>query len=248
MTRFSGSFRSRIPSSSKLLLAFVNRFFYAASGAASGRATRKHPTQGSRDKERDLMFSPLSNRFGIPGVISVIALVFAMLGGAYAASSNSGGGKASASAKAKKGPRGPKGATGPAGPAGPPGPASAQREAGPDGDPARRAGARRRKPPLLSRRRPRRWDHLPPRRRKRTRGTLLSRQRRQPDRQQSSARRTLISQLRDPLPLRGRRFEPHSADRGGCQHLAPPGLQRRRRHRQLQINRRGRRQGKRHLP
>jgi hypothetical protein len=65
------------------------------------------------------MFSTLRNRFGIPGVISVIALVFAMFGGAYAASNSSGGGKATASAKAKKGPRGPKGATGPAGPAGP---------------------------------------------------------------------------------------------------------------------------------
>ena len=31
------------------------------------------------------MFSTLRTRFGIPGVISVIALVFAMLGGAYAA-------------------------------------------------------------------------------------------------------------------------------------------------------------------
>jgi hypothetical protein len=67
------------------------------------------------------MLSPLCNRFGIPGVISVIALVFAMLGGAYAAS-NSGDGKATASAKAKKGPRGPRGKTGPAGPAGPAGP------------------------------------------------------------------------------------------------------------------------------
>jgi hypothetical protein len=66
------------------------------------------------------MLSPLRSRFGIPGVISVIALVFAMLGGAYAAN-NSGGGKATASAKAKKGPRGPKGATGPAGPTGPAG-------------------------------------------------------------------------------------------------------------------------------
>ena len=32
------------------------------------------------------MFSTLRTRFGIPGVISVIALVFAMFGGAYAAS------------------------------------------------------------------------------------------------------------------------------------------------------------------
>jgi hypothetical protein len=70
------------------------------------------------------MFSTLRTRFGIPGVISVIALVFALFGGAYAASNSSGGGKATASkSKAKKGPRGPKGATGPAGPAGPQGPA-----------------------------------------------------------------------------------------------------------------------------
>jgi hypothetical protein len=63
------------------------------------------------------MLSPLRNRFGIPGVIAVIALVFAMLGGAYAANNN-GGGKAIASAKAKRGPRGPKGPAGPQGAAG----------------------------------------------------------------------------------------------------------------------------------
>lgn len=68
------------------------------------------------------MFSTLRNRFGIPGVISVIALVFAMFGGAYAASDSSNGGKATASAKAKKGPRGPKGPKGDAGPVGPQGP------------------------------------------------------------------------------------------------------------------------------
>jgi len=76
------------------------------------------------------MLSPLRNRFGIPGVISVIALVFAMLGGAYAAN-NSGGGKATASAKGKPGPRGPRGKPGPPGPAGPQGPAGA---AGAKGD------------------------------------------------------------------------------------------------------------------
>ncbi len=70
------------------------------------------------------MFSTLRTRFGIPGVISVMALVFAMFGGAYAASNSSdGGGKATASAKAKQGPRGKTGKTGPAGPAGPSGPA-----------------------------------------------------------------------------------------------------------------------------
>jgi Collagen triple helix repeat (20 copies) len=74
------------------------------------------------------MFSTLRDRFGIPGVISVIALVFAMFGGAYAASNSSDGGKATASAKAKRGPKGPKGAPGPAGPTGPAG------QAGPKGD------------------------------------------------------------------------------------------------------------------
>jgi hypothetical protein len=82
------------------------------------------------------MFSTLRTRFGIPGVISVIALVFALVGGAYAANNSSSGGKATASAKAKKGPRGPKGATGPAGPAGaqgPAGPAGAKGDAGANG-------------------------------------------------------------------------------------------------------------------
>jgi len=81
------------------------------------------------------MLSPLRNRFGIPGVISVLALVFAMLGGAYAASSSEDG-KATASAKAKRGPKGPKGAkgaTGPAGPVGPQGPAGANGKDGANG-------------------------------------------------------------------------------------------------------------------
>ena len=65
------------------------------------------------------MFLRFKNRFGIPGVISVIALVFAMFGGAYAASNN--GGKATASAKGKRGPKGPKGAKGATGATGPAG-------------------------------------------------------------------------------------------------------------------------------
>jgi hypothetical protein len=76
------------------------------------------------------MFSTLRTRFGIPGVISVMALVFAMFGGAYAASNSSGGGKATASAKAKKGPRGPKGPKGDTGAAGPQGPAGAKGDTG----------------------------------------------------------------------------------------------------------------------
>jgi Collagen triple helix repeat (20 copies) len=76
------------------------------------------------------MFSLLRNRFGIPGVIAVIALVFAMLGGAYAATDKGGSGNATASAKGKRGPRGKPGKTGPQGPAGPVGPAG---PAGPAG-------------------------------------------------------------------------------------------------------------------
>jgi Collagen triple helix repeat (20 copies) len=80
--------------------------------------------------------SALRSRFGIPGVISVIALVFAMFGGAYAAS-NPGGGKATASAKGKQGPPGPRGKPGKAGlagPAGPTGPVGPAGPAGPKGD------------------------------------------------------------------------------------------------------------------
>jgi len=78
------------------------------------------------------MLSPLRNRFGIPGVIAVIALVFAMLGGAYAATNN-GGGKATASAKGPRGPRGPRGKTGPTGPQGAPGLQGAAGANGKDG-------------------------------------------------------------------------------------------------------------------
>ncbi len=82
------------------------------------------------------MFSTLRNRFGIPGVISVIALVFAMVGGAFAANNlgdSGNGATASAKKKAKKGPRGPrgpKGATGAAGPAGPAGAPGAKGDSG----------------------------------------------------------------------------------------------------------------------
>ncbi|HWM55698.1 MAG TPA: hypothetical protein VNO20_09950 [Solirubrobacterales bacterium] len=81
------------------------------------------------------MFSTLRNRFGIPGVISVIALVLALVGGAFAANDLGGSGKgATASAKkatkGPRGPRGPKGATGSVGPAGPAGPAGAKGDTG----------------------------------------------------------------------------------------------------------------------
>lgn len=85
------------------------------------------------------MFQLFKNRFGVPGVLSVFALVFAMMGGAYAATD--GGGHATSSKrhanKSKRGPRGKRGPQGPAGPAGPPGavgPVGAQGPAGPAGD------------------------------------------------------------------------------------------------------------------
>jgi hypothetical protein len=79
------------------------------------------------------MFSTIGRRLRLSpaGVVAVIALVFAMAGGAFAA--NNQGQGASASAKAKKGPRGPKGATGPAGAAGAQGPAGPQGPVGPAG-------------------------------------------------------------------------------------------------------------------
>jgi hypothetical protein len=100
------------------------------------------------------MNSALRNRFGVPGVISVIALVFAMLGGAYAASNQGGKGLAGTSKQAplngkqkrevnkiaKKyqgagptGPQGPAGSNGAQGPKGATGAAGAAGSPGPEG-------------------------------------------------------------------------------------------------------------------
>jgi hypothetical protein len=78
------------------------------------------------------MFLLLRNRLGIPGFLAIGALVFAMIGGAYAAN-DPGSRKATASAKGKPGPRGPRGPRGKTGPAGPAGPAGPQGPAGPAG-------------------------------------------------------------------------------------------------------------------
>jgi Collagen triple helix repeat (20 copies) len=83
------------------------------------------------------MYSLFKNRFGVPGVIAVIALVFAMIGGAYAASGGGSEGNAAASA-VKKGPRGPRGPRGPQGPAGPQG---SQGPVGPAGAPGLKGAA-----------------------------------------------------------------------------------------------------------
>lgn len=87
----------------------------------------------------------LRDQVGTAGLlVAVLALVFAMIGGAYAADNLGDSGKATASAKKhKKGKRGPRGKQGPAGPAGPlgpqgpagiAGPAGANGDAGPQGD------------------------------------------------------------------------------------------------------------------
>jgi hypothetical protein len=81
------------------------------------------------------MLTKLRSHFGIPGILAIAALVFAMIGGAYAASDQGNGG-ATASAKGKtgkRGPRGPKGATGAAGAQGPAGPAGAKGDTGAQG-------------------------------------------------------------------------------------------------------------------
>ena len=77
------------------------------------------------------MLSTFNSRFGAPGIIAVVALLCAMVGGAFAASNN-GNGKATASAK--RGKPGKRGATGPAGPQGPAGAVGPAGAAGPAGD------------------------------------------------------------------------------------------------------------------
>jgi hypothetical protein len=80
------------------------------------------------------MLSRLREHLGGAGlVVAIVALSVALAGGAIAANGGAGNGKATASAKAKKGPRGPKGPkgdTGPAGPAGPAGPQGAKGDTG----------------------------------------------------------------------------------------------------------------------
>jgi hypothetical protein len=81
------------------------------------------------------LFALLRNRLGIPGIISVIALVFAMFGGAYAANDSTRGDAAASAKKINKaGKRGPRGPRGKPGKPGKPGPAGAAGLAGAKGD------------------------------------------------------------------------------------------------------------------
>ena len=77
------------------------------------------------------MFSRIHNQFGTAGLIlSVVAIVLALGGGAYAANNS-----ATASKAGKPGPRGKTGATGPAGPQGTAGPTGPTGPAGTNGTP-----------------------------------------------------------------------------------------------------------------
>jgi hypothetical protein len=95
------------------------------------------------------MFSTIRRhlRLSPAGVIAVIALVFAMIGGAFATSNSGSPGSASAFKKKTKrligpaGPRGPKGAMGPVGPAGSQGPVGPAGSQGPVGANGKDGGA-----------------------------------------------------------------------------------------------------------
>jgi hypothetical protein len=83
------------------------------------------------------MFSRIRDQIGTAGlVVAIIALVFALAGGALAASGSSSG-KATASAKGKPGPRGPRGPKGPQGAKGDPGAPGVPGAAGPAGAPGK---------------------------------------------------------------------------------------------------------------
>ncbi len=84
------------------------------------------------------MMDRFHKRFGIPGIIAVVAMVFAMTGGAFAVG-DSLSGKAvelkAKKAKGKPGPKGPRGKQGKPGKQGPAGPQGEQGPAGPAGPP-----------------------------------------------------------------------------------------------------------------
>jgi hypothetical protein len=91
------------------------------------------------------MFEAMRRHINATTIIAVMALIFAMTGGAFAVTSHGGPNAASIAAKKKgkkgkakvkvgpAGPRGPEGKQGPAGPAGPQGPAGSQGPQGPQG-------------------------------------------------------------------------------------------------------------------
>lgn len=89
------------------------------------------------------MLSRFNKRFGAPGVIAMVALIFTMSGGAFAARDYVGKSSSQSRQKPKTGPRGPRGPQGPQGLQGPQGPsgqsirgpAGAEGPRGPEGSP-----------------------------------------------------------------------------------------------------------------
>jgi Collagen triple helix repeat (20 copies) len=81
------------------------------------------------------MLNAIRRNLSVPTAIAVVALVFAMTGGAFAAKDYATGpAKASKQGKTgKRGPQGPRGKRGPQGPAGPTGPQGAKGETGAQG-------------------------------------------------------------------------------------------------------------------
>jgi Collagen triple helix repeat (20 copies) len=81
------------------------------------------------------MFNAIRRSFSVPTAIAVVALVFAMTGGAFAAKDSfTGPARASKSKKGNKGPRGPRGPKGARGPQGLQGPKGDTGPQGPKGD------------------------------------------------------------------------------------------------------------------
>jgi len=79
------------------------------------------------------MLNVIRRNLNLPTAIAVVALVFAMTGGAYAAKSYVNGSAKDSKAKAKQGPRGPRGKRGPQGPKGPTGPTGPKGDTGAQG-------------------------------------------------------------------------------------------------------------------
>lgn len=83
------------------------------------------------------MLNAIRRNLNLPTAVAVVALVFAMTGGAFAAKSYVGGQAKDSKHvnKGKRGPRGPRGQRGPKGKPGPKGDTGAQGPKGPAGDP-----------------------------------------------------------------------------------------------------------------
>jgi Collagen triple helix repeat (20 copies) len=79
------------------------------------------------------MLNAIRRNLSPPTAIAIAALVFAMTGGAYAATNHSGSAEASKGTRGKQGPRGPRGKQGPRGLTGPQGSVGPKGDTGPQG-------------------------------------------------------------------------------------------------------------------